>query len=74
MNITNCNYFIKKKLLHTNENTIIIIIILIQESFGLGTGMYSFPKTAIFSGLVLRMRCMGGLQSMELQSQTLLSN
>ena len=69
MNIINYNYLIEKKLLHTNEN-IIIIIILIQESFGLGTGMYSFPKTAVFSGLVLRIWCMGGLQSMELQSQT----
>lgn len=34
MNIINYIYFIEKKLLHTNENT--IIFFLIQESFGLG--------------------------------------
>ena len=51
MNIIHYIYFIEKKLLHPNEN--ILFFFLIQESFGLGIEMYAFPKTAIFSELVL---------------------
>lgn len=52
MNIIHYIYFIGKKLLHPNEN-ILFFFFLIQESFGLGIEMYAFPKTAIFSELVL---------------------